>query len=226
MNCVSLTSIEIPSSVTSIGENAFNGCINLVTAKFPETLKEISYRSFYGCESLSNLVIKHGITTLGESAFAGATSLEEVTIPKTVTSIGDYTFNKCNLLTLGVLDASYAKDYASSNSLVYVTVKPREVVMGENNLSVTGNTITGSVLFKAVNNIEDTSIYAVFGIYQGGRLLDVQGKNVNLTWGKNDVPFTDILATSSMQGDITIKVLSWNLLSGMESVIDPFETEI
>ena len=74
--CESLTSITIPSSVTSINDNTFNGC-----------------------KSLKTVNITSNITSIGSNAFEDCSNLTSITIPSSVASIGSYAFNGCNNLT-------------------------------------------------------------------------------------------------------------------------------
>ena len=76
----SVISIDIPSaidgkSVTSIGNNAF-----------------------YSCKNLVNVTIPDSITSIGNNAFEYCTSLKSVIIPGSVKSIGNAAFNRCESL--------------------------------------------------------------------------------------------------------------------------------
>jgi hypothetical protein len=66
----------IPSSVTSIGSNAF-----------------------YSCTGLASVTIPDGVTNIGSSAFELCSGLTNVTVPQSVTSIGAYAFSTCGKLT-------------------------------------------------------------------------------------------------------------------------------
>ena len=67
--------IDIPSSVTTIGEDAFGECSALTSVEMP------------------------AVTTIGVGAFDGCSALTSVDIPASVTMIGNYAFNNCDALT-------------------------------------------------------------------------------------------------------------------------------
>jgi hypothetical protein len=48
-DCSSLTSIELPAGVTSIGDYAFSGCSSLTSLKIPNLFIHIGDRAFTGC---------------------------------------------------------------------------------------------------------------------------------------------------------------------------------
>ncbi len=74
-NCTSLTSIELPDSLTTIGERAFYDCPSLESIVIPEGVTTIGYEAFRYCESLTSIVIPEGVTTIGSFAFYICTSL-------------------------------------------------------------------------------------------------------------------------------------------------------
>lgn len=123
---ISLTSIRIPSSVSSIGNKAFNGCSNLKDVMFapnsqlsyiysntfagcealenltlPDNLIDIGNYAFYGCKSLVNLKLPDTLTAVYQSSFAYCSSLKNITIPKSLTYIAycafEHTYNITNI---------------------------------------------------------------------------------------------------------------------------------
>ena len=97
--CSGLTSLTIPSSVTSIGSYAFLGCSGLTSLTIPSSVTSIGYWAFYGCSGLTSLTIPSGVTSISAWAFDGCSGLTSLTIPSSVTKIGDHAFRGCSGLT-------------------------------------------------------------------------------------------------------------------------------
>ena len=93
--CSGLTSIKIPSSVTSIGIHAFEGCSGLTSIKIPSSVTSIGSTAFEGCSGLTSITIPSSVTSIGQSSFSVCSGLTSVTIPSTVTSIGYQAFYGC-----------------------------------------------------------------------------------------------------------------------------------
>ena len=89
--CTNLKSITIPNSVTQIGLFAFEECTSLTSVSIPNSVTEICDDAFYGCTSLTSVSIPNSVTYIGWSAFYGCTSLTSITIPNS-TGIDDRAF--------------------------------------------------------------------------------------------------------------------------------------
>ena len=73
--CSSLTSINIPSSVTEIGNRVFSDCKSLTSVNIPSGVTEIAWRTFYGCKGLKSIYIfAEDVPTIGTGAFDGCDS--------------------------------------------------------------------------------------------------------------------------------------------------------
>ena len=95
----SVKRVIIADGVTTIGDNAFNGCSSLTSVTIPNSVTTIGWRAFSGCSSLTSITIPNSVTIIGGSAFKHCSSLTSVTIPNSVTIIGDETFYGCSFLT-------------------------------------------------------------------------------------------------------------------------------
>ena len=98
-NNVNIRSINL-SSVTRIGDYAFDGCSNLNSVTFSNTLTVIGSHAFSNCSSLSSIVIPDGTTEIQSFAFDSCTSATYVFIPASVTTIGSYAFYDCTKATI------------------------------------------------------------------------------------------------------------------------------
>ena len=89
-NCVGLTSIEIPTSVTTINRSAFSECSGLTSVKLPETLTKICSYAFSGCTSLESIEIPDSVTDISARAFYNCTKLSSVKLPLGWKNVLDY----------------------------------------------------------------------------------------------------------------------------------------
>ena len=105
-DCSGLTSLILPSNVTSIGYSAFYGCIRLTSLTLPSSVTSIGSSAFEGCRSLTSLILPSSVTEIGSSAFSGCSGLTSLTLPSSVTSIGWDTFSGCSGLTSLTLPSS------------------------------------------------------------------------------------------------------------------------
>ena len=99
LGCSRLTSIEFPTTLTSIGMNSFqsSGLTN-VTFKDTSSLSTIGQRAFYGATYLSQIELPSNIETIETKAFSG-TSLKTIELPSSVTKLSAYCFMDCPELT-------------------------------------------------------------------------------------------------------------------------------
>ena len=118
--CQSLTSIEIPDTVNIVGAGAFRFCKALTSIVIPDSVTSIEVCAFQDCTSLINVVIPDSVTTIEYVAFEGCTALTNVVIPGSVTDIKSNAFRDCPNLTLTVTLGSYAEQYAIDNNIPYI----------------------------------------------------------------------------------------------------------
>ena len=91
----SITSVDIPDSVTVIGDSAFYSCSSLTNITIGNSVTVIGDSAFYGCRALANIVIPDSVTSIGKQAFQTCPALTSITIPDSVTVIGDSAFYSC-----------------------------------------------------------------------------------------------------------------------------------
>ena len=62
-SCTTLVGINIPNSVTSIGQHAFDGCTSLISITIPNSVISIGSRAFIDCTSLTSVTFQGTITS-------------------------------------------------------------------------------------------------------------------------------------------------------------------
>ena len=93
-----ITSVVIPSSVTSIGNHAFTRCRYLKKVSIDNSVYTLGDYAFQECSALASIDLGDKITLIGKSAFQECTSLPSVTIPNSTLFIRDNAFKDCTSL--------------------------------------------------------------------------------------------------------------------------------
>ena len=122
--CSSLTSITIPSGVTSI-EGAFSGCSSLTSITIPSGVTSIE-GAFSGCSSLTSITIPDSVTSIGNSAFRNCIGLTSITFEDMtgLTNIGTYIFAGCDNVKQLTIQSGEVKDldFSDLSNLTTVTL--------------------------------------------------------------------------------------------------------
>ena len=178
-----ITSIEIPSSVTSIGEKAFYQCHGFTSITIPNSVKSIGYSAFEGCSDLTSIIIGNGVTSIGRYAFYGCFIKTVINFSNLIIFKGsanedgclaDYADNVINAPN-GSIEGDFVFDVVSGkNTLVAYLGKDEalilpadyrgeDYVIGENAFS--GNTsITSIEIPSSVTSIGDSAFEGCSGL--------------------------------------------------------------
>lgn len=98
-NCQSLTTVELPSSSTFLGEGAFKGCSALKSANVI-MVEDLGNGVFQNCTSLESVELRVGLDEVPADCFLGCSSLESITIPETVNMISYAAFAQSGLKSI------------------------------------------------------------------------------------------------------------------------------
>ena len=168
----SITSIEIPNSVTRIVSYAFDRCTGLTSITIPNSVTSIGQYTFYNCTGLTSITIPNSVTSIGSYAFYGCSGLTNVTIPNSVTSIENYAFEGCS----GLKSVAIGNNVTSVGEDAFKNCKNLQTVINFSTLSISkGSSMNGYVADyadKVINapngSIEDNFI---FGVVSGKNIL-------------------------------------------------------
>lgn len=139
---LSVTSIEIPSSVKEFGvdekDEADNGYVfynstALTSIVINATLNSLDQDTFYGCTGLTSVTLPSSIVSVGESAFQKCSKLASIALPSAITSVGEHAFDGCSsLASIDLSSVISLGDYAFNgcSKLASVTLNPSLTAMG------------------------------------------------------------------------------------------------
>ena len=105
--CRSLTDVELPSGLESIGRSAFNECSSLKSISIPDTVSVIGQEAFTYCFALESIEIPEGINQLSEMIFRKCGSLRTVTLPRSLHQIRTEAFDGCDNLEKVICNKTY-----------------------------------------------------------------------------------------------------------------------
>jgi hypothetical protein len=87
-NFNTIKEVEIPDSVTVLGNASFAHMEKLAGIKLPPNLVTIGDNVFYDCISLKSVIIPNKVRKIGDSVFSGCSKLETLFIPSSVKTMG------------------------------------------------------------------------------------------------------------------------------------------
>lgn len=172
-----LSTINISSEVSEIGNYAFMYCVNLREIEIPSNVVVINEGVFACCNSLKKVQISKGVKEIGEYAFLcekGRSNLEKVYIPQSVESIGEFAFENCHKLVIYGEKSSVAESYAEYKGISFSVESKEETDKKEDPVSGTTTEIgkvtglcqntqysTNSIIMKW-NKIKDAQGYEIY----------------------------------------------------------------
>lgn len=94
----SFNELQYFTGLTAIGEGAFEDCIDMSSVSIPNSVTSIENYAFRNCEKLSFCPMPDGLTSIGAAAFYFCSSLASISIPSNVISITANPFAYCTNL--------------------------------------------------------------------------------------------------------------------------------
>ena len=168
LNLTTITGVEVPASVQSLGDGVFKGCTNISSFSGPNASADGSYlkigstlAAFAPASTVTTFAIPAGTTTIGNYALYDAKKLTSITIPDSVTTIGDYSFSGCKLIQTIVIPDSVVSIGANAFDRCY---KLNKITLGRGLRSIgeyafTNCSINWIDANESTGYVEDITVY-------------------------------------------------------------------
>jgi len=256
-DCNSLETVNFKGNTTSIPYAAFRNC-NIKRLDIPSSVKSIGEEAFFGSYQLSAVTLRSGLSSIGAKAFYG-NNFKSVTIPISVTSIGEKAFGyisdskTIDGFTIYGYRGTAAETYATENGFTFipldsessvkdVTYTPSWSSVNDYSFSVDGRPLklqvieaTGAtrtfsrhasnVVIKAYdeqgNEVHDTSADLAYEVWTvktrltPNSSLKIHAKYDNV-WEDQTYDFS----ISTLYSDTTLKSAELAETSGKQSAVD------
>ena len=256
-DCNSLETVNFKGNTTSIPYAAFRNC-NIKRLDIPSSVKSIGEEAFFGSYQLSAVTLRSGLSSIGAKAFYG-NNFKSVTIPISVTSIGEKAFGyisdskTIDGFTIYGYRGTAAETYATENGFTFipldsessvkdVTYTPSWSSVNDYSFSVDGRPLklqvieaTGAtrtfsrhasnVVIKAYdeqgNEVHDTSADLAYEVWTvktrltPNSSLKIHAKYDNV-WKDQTYDFS----ISTLYSDTTLKSAELAETSGKQSAVD------
>ena len=119
-----IKSVSIPEGVATVPASMFHLCPELESVSLPSTLREIGMAAFNQNSKLKNINFPEGLTKIGNYAFSQCFALTAIELPSTLESLGSICFNGCYALSTVIVRATTPPALSFSvfpyNATVYV----------------------------------------------------------------------------------------------------------
>lgn len=167
--------LNLPNSITQLGENCFFGNANLESV-VGENVSKIKLQAFSDCENLQSVDMPN-LTYIGSGAFENCTSLKQFDIPNRVLCVGSVAFSGCkslervsipqSIINFGNIvdyNVTYNQVFRGCNSLKDIIVKAKTpFVIDESNFeSLTYFNSTLHIPANSLESYQNTEVWKNF----------------------------------------------------------------
>ena len=114
--------------VTSIGNEAFEGCENLLAVNIPNTVRTIKEMAFFDNQNLTSVSIGNSVESIESLAFWRCWSIETLVIPNSVVSIGSSAFRACS----GIVNLTLGDNLETIGSYAFGSCKIKSLTLPSN----------------------------------------------------------------------------------------------
>lgn len=157
----SLKSVELPNSVTKLGNYVFTNCEKIREIVIPNSVTEMGGSIFSNCGKLENVTLSTSLKSIPGGAFSSCGSLTSIVIPNSVTTIGEYAFSDSNLNSIIIpeyVESINNNAFGYCKNLEYATLNENLEIIGSNCFNGCEN-LKSIVIPDKVEKLESWTFY-------------------------------------------------------------------
>lgn len=227
-----ITSVTIPSSIISIGSNAFYNCVDLRAVYITDLVAwcnitfheansnplQYAHHLYLNGEEVKDLVIPSNFTTIGSNVFSGCSGLTSVTIPNSVTTIDDTAFSECTGLTSVTIPNSVT---TIGNNVFYGCTGLTTIDIPNSVTSIGSNAFNGCSSLKSVTIPNSITTIRGYTFNECGSLTSVDIPNSVTKIGNNAFQSCTSLKSIDIPSSVTTISSFAFCYSGLTSIDIP-----
>jgi len=115
--CTQLSSIRLPKSLKTVGARAFKDCVSLRQINLPTSVNAIGQEAFSGCQMLSSFELSNELTQIEDGTFRNCAAITAIDLPISISSIGNEAFAGCTRLASFTVNTYHPADIVMGNSV-------------------------------------------------------------------------------------------------------------
>ena len=160
-----LTSLILPNSIISIGDEAFCDCENITGELiFPNGFISTGYWAFRNANKITAVNIPDSATNIGDACFQGCSNLQNIVLGNSVSYIGAMAFNGCPITSIDfpeTLDTIGSAAFLYCSHLTSITIPSSLTYLGDNAFGECSN--ISKVYYYANNCVTSDYCNTIFG---------------------------------------------------------------
>lgn len=152
----SAETLTVEEGITSVGDRAFYSFTALKNIELPDSLTEIGDYSFAFCTSVETVVIPAGVTKVGDGAFETCSAMKSVYLPVATRSVGERAFAFCTSMETALITGEIDR---IAPETFYFCTKLNKVVLNSalrDNLEVAENAFSGEGVSMTMDKVTFT----------------------------------------------------------------------
>lgn len=224
-----LKTVDIPSSITIIGEFAFYNCRSLCSITIPSSVHVIKKGAFCECRALNNLELNEGVTIIESYAFSGYKKMASLRIPESVIEIGDEAFWNCCYIERIFLPRNVGKlgigVFSNCSRLQSIIVdKDNEVYDSRDNCNAIIETKSNTLVTGCSSTIIPQNVLCIGILAFGGctkQHLSIPNNVITIS----DRAFADCYYLTSINLSLNLRHIGNRAFSNCENLISIFIPE-